>query len=75
MAQSESDRWREALANASRFGTAGPCSSWYAEQQHTAHCWRGDGKKYACSGYRPLDDGAVPTWDFNWPQPRPLRAV
>lgn len=54
---------------AARLGAAVPCSDWVREEQHGAHRWEADGHRYACPGYRPLDDGAVPTWDFNWRQP------
>jgi hypothetical protein len=54
---------------AARVGTAAPCPGWHAEEQHEKHGWEADGARYACPGYRPLDDGVVPKWDFNWHQP------
>ena len=57
---------------AARLGEAAPCPGWYAEEQHTAHGWEADGSRFACPGYRPLDDGVSPKWDFNWPQSQPL---
>jgi hypothetical protein len=50
-------------------GLAEPCADWRAEKTHPAHGWGRGRKRYACPGYRPLDDSVTPAWDFNWPQP------